>query len=327
MKKILVGLFLAVTLILFRFYFNSSKENSSFFQGVEMTLPYTIKIGSPLSSEARNKADLIIKNAFKMVNSTLNKENKDSELSRLNKLPANTAVSISEELERVFLLADRVYILTRGLFDPTIEPVLTAWKQKLGSGAALSSADIEKIRSSIGWNKIHFKGRVFYKENSALEIDLGGIIKGYLVEVLAQILLDEGYDNIFVEWGGCIMANGKQEDGQPWKAPITPNDGTENIELDGFALATVRASLPRWKVLDCQDKNAFCRLINPRLWTLQQNTVCKAAVKLSSCSLADGIATALTLADTEKSAENLAESIKKELKEGEFWIDTGCVNP
>jgi len=239
MKQFLLGLFLVLTAL----YFYYGRSQSDSFTGEEMNFPYTVQIDSKMTSNERKKALEIIKNAFSVANAQFNKDNKNSEISKINRLPANTAVPIPEELERLLLLADRVHILTKGLFDPT----------------------------NGHWKNIRFKGRVFYKDDSSIQIDLGGILKGYTVDILTQNLHDEGFQRVYVEWGGKMKALGD------WTVPV------DEIALSNMALA-ITADV---------------------------------VVKLSSCGLADGIATALT---ESQSREELGQAIKKELGEGEFWF-------
>ena len=51
-------------------------------------------------------------------------------------------------------------------------------------------------------------------------LDLGGIAKGYAVDMAAAILLAFGYDNFFVNAGGDIYAHGLNEPGQAWTIGI-----------------------------------------------------------------------------------------------------------
>lgn len=305
-KRFLIGLFLAVTLILWRFYFNVPSEETAVIQGTARALPYEVRFAYTLNESEKKKASHIIDNAFQTIDSLY------AEVSKLNNLSSFAAVPISEDLERLFLLIDRVHFLTKGLFDPTTPPALKRWEEILKQRDA-SSEEVDLIKSSMGWSKIHFRGRVFYKEHTQIQISIDSIIKGYLVDFLVQNLQEEGFQNMFIQWADVAKAHGKDND-KPWE--------TFEQTLNNNAFVTSEHTPQNWKIQDCGKSGTFCHIVNPLQWILIKQTkesVCKASVQLTSAGLADGVQYTL-FSMTKPEAVNLAESIKKELNEGEFWI-------
>lgn len=312
--------------------FLSESEKTTVFSGTEMTIDYRILIGHSLSASDKNSISRIIKKTFDEVDQIYNKWNPDSELSRLNKLKAGIKVRLSLDLEQLLVLTDTIVKLTDGRFDPTIEPLQALWKKYLEQGKTPSPTEIKSLAHVIGWNKIHFSDHIFYKDADETSLDLGGIAKGYCVDLLITRLNAAGFENVFVEWGGEIRASGEHPDKRPWNIFIShlgntnPQEAIAIVSLHDQAIATSGDYLQNWKIKGEGDKAeeiSFFHIIDPA--TLQpciatQYSVASASVLASSCAFADGLATAAMMFSNVQEAQAWSEHIKKQFPELSFWI-------
>jgi thiamine biosynthesis lipoprotein len=253
------------------------------FAGVAMTVPYRIVIAHPNS-----KVQEVIASTFDEIDQIYNKWNPNSEISRLNQLQAHIQVPISEKLEHFLKITSHYVTLSGGRFDPT-----------LGSG----------------WNKIHFENGLFWKDEDSIQIDLGGIAKGYAIDLLVERLIALGHPDVFVDWGGEIRVAGRHPDNRPWRIKI-PSPGEEIIvELENQAVASSGDYFQYWEV----DGRYFYHITNPLTKTPLEITATSPSsvtVIASTCLEADAIATAGMVFDTvEESREWL-----KHISDIQFWV-------
>ena len=247
-------------------------EKLTFFSGMEMTIDYRILIGHPLSLSEKNSISEIIHETFDEVNRLYNKWNPDSELSRLNNLKADIKVDLSKNLERLLILTDKIVSLTGGRFDPTIEPIQIIWKNYLEQKKTPPQAEITSVVQAIGWDKVHYENGQFYKDHDATQMDLGGIAKGYCVDLLVTRLNQAGFENVYVEWGGEIRASGEHPDKRPWNIYISrlnntnPQDAIDLVSLCNQAIATSGELSANCRLLEDEttfEKITYFHIIDP----------------------------------------------------------------
>lgn len=295
------------------------------FSGNVMTIEYRIIIGEKIPSDKLAQTEKVILHTFQEINDTYNKWNPDSELSRLNRLHAGVIATISSNLERFLQMTDLVVTLTEGRFDPTIEPLQQLWKQHLVLGNIPSAADIDNIVPAIGWDKVHIANGMFYKDHDLTSLDLGGIAKGYCVDLLVERLNALGYANVFVEWGGEIRASGQHPDNRPWKIFISHLGSTNqeeaiaHVELTDMAIATSGDYLQNWHV----NEKKYFHIFRPQTYCPLESTdhsIASASVVASSCFLADGLATAAMTFSSPQEAEEWTRKMQTQFPETKFWV-------
>lgn len=88
---------------------------------------------------------------------------------------------------------------SNGLFDPTILPYL----RKIG----YSNQAKENTNQNVGYQHIYLRENQLTLNNH-VEIEFGGIGKGYLTDLLADILRNKGYSRFLIDFGGDIWAEG-----------------------------------------------------------------------------------------------------------------------
>ena len=138
-------------------------------------------------------------------------------------------------------------------FDPTIEPIQQLWKNRLNEAREPGPDEIAALLPATGWNKIHIEKGLFWKDHDGCSLDLGGIAKGYCVDLLVEQLNAAGYPDVFVEWGGEIRASGRHPDKRPWNIFISrlgnsnPSLAIATIALRDQAIATSGDYMQFWK--------------------------------------------------------------------------------
>ncbi|MDA3811701.1 MAG: FAD:protein FMN transferase [Spirochaetaceae bacterium] len=145
-----------------------------------------------------------------------------SELSKVNASSGIQAVSVSEDTYQVVQASKYYANLTMGAFDPTIAPLVELWG--IGSdheGQVPHKEEIEKMKSLIDYRKLEISDdkRIFLKDKG-MKIDLGGIAKGYIADVVKEYLISQGVKRGIINLGGNIIVIGSKPEGHPWKIGI-----------------------------------------------------------------------------------------------------------
>lgn len=296
-----------------------------------MTIDYKIIIGKPLNDSEEKKVRNVIQETFNEVNTLYNKWNPQSELSQLNHLNGDEKKRISPQLEKLLQLTDKIVKVTEGRFDPTIEPLQQLWKASLAKAEEPSPEQIQQALQLVGWNHIHVENGFFWKDHRETSLDLGGIAKGYAVDLITERLNATGYPDVYVEWGGEIRTSGQHPEKRPWKIFISRLDDTDpkhavaHLSLNNDAIATSGDYLQFWKINKNGREIIYFHIIDPRTgYPLEAHagSIASASVLAPTCAFADGIATALMLFSTEKEAQEWVEVLKNETTSLRVWLIT-----
>lgn len=291
----------------------------------KMTIDYRITLPTADYLQKKEQIHQIVDSVFEEIDTTYNKWNPHSELSRLNNAKANTPLPLSQQLEQFLKDTGTIVAMTDGRFDPTIEPLQRVWKKAMEQGREPSQADIAAITPAVGWHHIHFGNGTFTKDHDGTMLDLGGIAKGLAVDMLTERLHEAGIPDLYVEWGGEIRATGQHPDGRPWNIFISRLDNTDpeqaiaHVSLHDQAIATSGDYLQFWTV---GDKRYF-HIIDPATHAplvATATSVASASVLAPTCVLADGLATGLMTFSTVAEAQQWAEKIRVQNPDIAFWV-------
>lgn len=168
----------------------------------------------------------------------------DSELSKFNN-SKDVEQELSETMIELLTLSKYYYSKTNGIFDPTIISNLEGvGYDKNFNEVTTGSSDINVnklkeefvIRPKI--DELKIAGRIVSCHPS-LRIDLGGIGKGYIVDLLSKKFF-YNIPNYWISAGGDILVAGCQENGDNWEVkvqnPLQP-------ETDSFIINTKKEKL------------------------------------------------------------------------------------
>lgn len=298
-----------------------------------MTIEYRLTVGAALTPAEREDVDRRLQAVFDEVNVHYNKWNPESELSRLNRLKGGEIAILSPQLQLLLLKCDAIVRLTKGRFDPTIEPLQQLWKSRLSAGIEPTEEEIQAIKPALGWNRIHIGEGTFFKDHDLTRLDLGGIAKGYCVDLMIERLQAAGYPNLFFEWGGEIRAIGRHPQKRPWKIFISrlgdqnPDHAIAHLDLCNQAIATSGDYMQFWRIPQ-EGKESdllYFHIIDPHTCkplVATSTSIASASVLASTCTFADGIAKVGMMATSLKEAEKWAEEIRAQFPETRFWFIT-----
>jgi thiamine biosynthesis lipoprotein len=131
----------------------------------------------------------------------------ESPLSRLNRDAARGAVAIDPELFDFIALALRHGRDSGGAFDITVGPLMKAWGFFRGEGRVPDDRELAAIRRRVGYHHVVLDpdARTVRFDAEGVELDLGGIAKGYAVDRVIGLLKRRGVAAALVSAGGSTV--------------------------------------------------------------------------------------------------------------------------
>jgi thiamine biosynthesis lipoprotein len=147
----------------------------------------------------------------------------DSPLSRINREAARAAVTVDPELFDFIAAALAYSVESGGAFDVTVGPLMKAWGFFRGDGRFPTEAELSRARSATGVRHVTLNAadRTIRFDREGVELDLGGIAKGYAVDRAIGILKRDGITAALVSAGGStIYALGKPPERAYWTVDI-----------------------------------------------------------------------------------------------------------
>lgn len=295
-----------------------------------------IRIHHGGDDEARQRVQSAIDQALARAaqeDSVINSWRPESELAKLN---AKGAITATSELMSAVRAARGFWVDTQGLFDPTVGPLVKAWKAAAESGAPISDTQLAQIRPLIGFSRVTIDekvSRITLPPGGSL--DLGGISKGLILDRCAEALAPRlrAGETAMLSFGESSMlalvgADHEFIDSAPMEAfltvglrhPADPRKFCQRLRLmPGQGLGCSSGVGQTFTV----GGKAYSHLINP-LTTLPGPLNQAAMVIAPSAAIADGLDTALCLMDTGQALKFLAEhpDIQALLWDGENFMQT-----
>jgi len=156
-----------------------------------------------------------------------------SDITKINKNAGVKPVTVNPDTYFVIKGAKYYAEISSGAYDPTIGPLVELWNIKSGETERdyiPSSQDIQSKKSLVDYNDLELldKNQVFLKKEN-MEINLGGIVKGYAADEVRRILIENGVQAAIIDLGGNIFAHGEKAENLSWKIGIqNPLEHTGN---------------------------------------------------------------------------------------------------
>jgi len=170
-----------------------------------MGTTYTVALYGP----NRFALDAALEEAFeevKRLDLQMSNYRPESEWSRLNREAAQGPVRVSEETVELLARCLEYSRRSEGTFDITVGPLMKIWGFYKGSGRIPHRAEIRTALGRVGWRNIELdRAARTVRFRSKVEIDPGGIGKGYTVDRMVGVLKRLGVKSGFITAGRSSM--------------------------------------------------------------------------------------------------------------------------
>lgn len=246
----------------------SSSQNPSLYLADHkaMGTVYTLSLYSPSQSQAEAIEQQVF-DEIDRIDALLSNYQPGSELSRINRLAGHETVTTDEETMRFLIASQRWSRASNGAFDITVGRLMKLWGFYRHQGRIPSSAELERAREATGWQKMQLDpdARTVHFTNPGVELDPGGIGKGFAVDAAVALLREDGVHSAMLSAGGSTIYALGAPPGEPgWKivipGPLPLNDTLTTVYLRDTSLSSS----------DCSQKNfvsnghLYCHIMDPR---------------------------------------------------------------
>ncbi len=143
----------------------------------------------------------------------------ESEVAKLSQASGKTWVNISPETEALLHHAKTMGERSQGYFDVTSGKLSALWNIAKG-GYFPTDAERETAMDSIDYTALQIEDGRAYLTQAGMQLDLGGIAKGYIADQVKALLLAEGVRSAKLDLGGNILLLGTKPDGVPFRVGV-----------------------------------------------------------------------------------------------------------
>jgi len=215
----------------------------------------------------------------------------NSSLSRLN---ANGALANPPvELTALLDTCRKLFVLSEGRFDPTIQPLWRLYAETYGnvrSPRAPEAPEVAARHTVIGFDAVSWSEHRVQFAKSGMAMTLNGIAQGFITDRIAAILRGGGATHALVNVGEYASI-GRHPEGRAWQVgiqdPRNAGDIVDIMELVDQSVATSGAYGGRF------GDSGVNHLIDPRTGRSPERYL-SVSVRNESATLADGLSTAFS---------------------------------
>ena len=124
----------------------------------------------------------------------------ESEWSTVNRTAAGGPVKISAELFELLAACQEYSRASEGAFDITVGPLMKIWGFYKSSGHLAPQSEVDAALRKIGYRHVHLDAaaQTVWFDTPGVELDPGGIGKGYAVDRMVEIFRQKGVERALV---------------------------------------------------------------------------------------------------------------------------------
>ena len=194
---------------------------------------YSVVLYGPDRDRLEEAAELAFAEA-KRLDAELSNYKPDSPWSQVNRFAAEKPVSVPPELFDLLAACVRYSQLSEGAFDITVGPLMRVWGFYKGSGHMPKPGEVKASLQHVGYKNILLdpKTQTVRFARPGIEMDPGGIGKGFAVDKMADVLRKAGITSALVSGSGSsIYAIGTPPGEKGWTISIRdPKDETKSVQ-------------------------------------------------------------------------------------------------
>jgi len=226
----------------------------------------------------------------------------ESELNRICRTAVARPVEAGAELFRVLEASQKLAAETDGAFDVTLGPVIRLWRQARITNRLPDSALLREAAGRCGYRKLHLDPakRTVMLDQAGMQLDAGGIAKGYAADAALSILEQLGIRSALVAASGDLAFGDPPPGQRGWRIGVDSIDRPEAaftrvLELSNAAVST---SGDREQHLDI-DGARYSHIIDP-ITAMGLSSPITVTVIARHGIDADGFATAVSVLGPER---------------------------
>lgn len=194
----------------------------------------------------------------------LSRHASDSALSRLNAAAGDGPQVVPGPVRELLTRSLEYSALTDGSFDVTVGPLVALWTRAARRDRPPTDEEIAAARLGVGASRVRIAadGRVAL-DRPEVQVDLGGIAKGYAIDRMREVLAGHGVRNALLNFGqSSVWALGQPLDADAWRLLVRgPGDSLLGVMALRDRALSVSGSLGQWVEIGGE---RFGHVLDPR---------------------------------------------------------------
>lgn len=231
---------------------------------MDTTLELTIQGRS--DEEARGDTDAAVA-YVKALESSTSRFKPGSDVSLINEKAGAEPVVVHPETLDMVERSIEFSRATGGAFDITVAPVVELWGFYDQEYRVPSQDEIDRAVAHVDYRKILVdrSASTIMLAEKGMEIDLGGVAKGYAVAGMFELLKQRGVKSGLINFGGTVGAIGMRIDGGPWVVGVRNPRGQPGELIAELKVAdSFVASSGDYERYFVEGGTRYCHIFDPR---------------------------------------------------------------
>ena len=295
MKKIIIICIIVAVVIglVFGIFFTQRTEHRS-----QMHMGTLCEI--TLVDRSSTRRDQAFHDAFRLIEiseKSMSVFDPESDVTRINEHAFREPVHVAADV--FFVIEKSIFFsqMTRGAFDITTLPLSELWGFSKHHTVVPPLDDIKTALSRVGYKNIKLgkdlKGKQFVELASAgVKIDLGGIAKGYICDLVVTSLIRNGIEHALVNIGGTIYAFGKPMGRKQWNVGIRDPRDTKKIDQTVYLDESAIATSGDYEQFFMHEGKRYSHILNPKTGYPVEDVI-SVTVRAPSAMVADALSTGI----------------------------------
>ncbi len=242
---------------------------------------------------------------LKHVDEVMSDYKASSQLSQVNRDAFDKPVRVDDDLFEVLRISGEYSRQTDGAFDITVGPVVKLWRRAQDGGKLPTEAELAEVSAKVGFEKLILdaQNKTVRFAIDGMRLDLGGIAKGYAIDLAIEAMQQAGAIGGLIDVGGDVRCFGPPSDNkESWlvglQDPSVEGQLLLVLKLRGMAVAT-SGGYRRFAEVDGKK---YSHIINPQAGSTADKLV-SVSVVARTATAADALATAVSVMGREKGFE------------------------
>ena len=211
-----------------------------------------MKMGSAFNliivSTDSNKANHLARKSYELVDSLnhiFSNYDSSSELSKINASAGLLPYKMSPAMLDLVQKSQYAYIQSKGAYDISIGPLSSLWRNARKAKLFPEASTVLATKKLVGLNQVKINKRLgtIFLPNANMQLDFGGIAKGYIAQWVINFLKANGIQQALVDAGGDIVMSGPPLNQQGWLIGVNLPETTDQLlnkklQLSNCSVAT-----------------------------------------------------------------------------------------
>ena len=234
-----------------------------------------------------------------------------SELSRINRDAGAGPVTTDPEMMDFLSQAEHWSRVSDGAFDMTVGRLMKAWGFYRHQGAVPPAEELNRLRAVTGWQKVEVDqtARTVQFAAPGVELDPGGIGKGFAVDAAVRILRENGVQAALLSAGSSTLYGlGAPPGRSGWRVvmrgPLPSRRRLSVVLLRDESLSSADCSQKNFVV----DGHLYCHIMDPHTMHPVEGRV-QVSVMHPSATASDALSNVVFVQEPEQSLRTLAASV------------------